>query len=654
MKPESIELLVSASNPLVTDGTVLAELSRPHLDTNSYLSQVFAFGEDGAPARVSHGWNDSHLDTAGGVFGLLRKGTEGAPQLHVGAHPGAVRRVSDQHLGVTEFALAPSGTEAVFVSRVPEEGRYGTDPLVPATAEAPRRFGRAVSFSNGVGWTLDRPATLFRVDLTEPGLAATGLLGGEDVPEAVALPHPGRDVRDPQYSPSGSVLSVVAAYPVDDAVLDLRATVWIVGEAEASPLELGEVTVRSHVWADDDTLVFLGAALPSGRTDFVAQLGGLFVHDRRTGTTRRLTSDVDVDLAGNLVVRDGIAYMTLVDDGAERIVRIPLDVSTGGAGALAYADLDILSPADHVVTGFALDSGRLVYTAVTPTTPGAVYALSATGDAAAAPALLADPGAPENAVLPQPVSAPTPLGDVHGWVAIPHGEGPFPVVLNIHGGPFAQYTHGFFDETQVLTAAGFAVVYSNPRGSAGRGHAWGKAVQGDFADPAAADVLAVLEAALAAHPELDGERLGVQGGSYGGYLTSMIIGADHRFRAAIVERGYLVPDSFVGTSDIGRYFSEQYTGTDTDNIRRQSPLERARSTRTTTLVMHSELDFRCPLEQAQQYFAALQRAGVTAEMLVFPGENHELSRSGQPRHRVQRFEAMLDWWTTHLAPAAGA
>ncbi|WP_349828009.1 alpha/beta hydrolase family protein [Brevibacterium litoralis] len=658
VKPTDITLLAAPGNPHVVDGHVHVDISRPHLDTDSYLSQVFAVREGADPVRVSHGWHDHGLDVAAGSFGLLRKGVEGAPQLHVGAHPGAVRRVTDQHLGVSAFALHPDGAQAAFVSRVPEPGRYGTDPEISPAAEAPRRFSKAVSLANGVGWKLDRPAKLFTVDLAEPGLDPVSLETGEAVPEAVSLPWPGTDVSDPQYSPSGRTLSVVAGIPVADAVLDLRSTVWTVTEEAATPLDLGDLTVRAHAWLDDEVLVLLAQDLTAHRTDFVAQLGGLYVHDRTTGDTRRFTGTEDVDLSGPLTLVDDHAFAVLTDDGAERVVRIPLgsarvsDTEGASAALLEYADLEILTPADHVVNGYTVDGTDLVWTAATPTTAGAVLRAalptrSGSADAAEA-TVLADLDALEAKVLPQPVSAPTPLGDVHGWVALPEGEGPFPVILNIHGGPFAQYVHGLFDETQVYTEAGYAVVYSNPRGSGGRGRAWGKAVQEDFADPAAADVLAVLDAALEAYPQLDADRTGVMGGSYGGYLTSMIIGVEHRFRAAIVERGYLVPDSFIGTSDIGRFFSEGYTGTDAENIRRQSPLERARTTRTTTLVMHSELDFRCPLEQAQQYFAALQRNGVTTEMLVFPGENHELSRSGRPRHRVQRFEAILDWWDRHL------
>ena len=138
------------------------------------------------------------------------------------------------------------------------------------------------------------------------------------------------------------------------------------------------------------------------------------------------------------------------------------------------------------------------------------------------------------------------------------------------------------------------------------------------------------------------------GGSYGGYLTAWTIAHDHRFAAAIVERGFLDPETFVGTSDIGDFFGQEYLGEDRDRIREQSPQAVAQSVSTPTFVIHSADDLRCPLGQAETYYATLKARGVEAELLIFPGENHELSRSGRPRHRVQRFEAMLDWWDRYL------
>jgi dipeptidyl aminopeptidase/acylaminoacyl peptidase len=131
------------------------------------------------------------------------------------------------------------------------------------------------------------------------------------------------------------------------------------------------------------------------------------------------------------------------------------------------------------------------------------------------------------------------------------------------------------------------------------------------------DVIDFLEGTVASDTSLDGARVGIMGGSYGGYLTAWVIAHDHRFAGAIVERGFLDPTSFQGTSDIGSFFGDEYVGTDPDAIARQSPMAVVGQVTTPTLVIHSELDFRCPLEQATRYYAALKRQGTEAELLVF-------------------------------------
>jgi dipeptidyl aminopeptidase/acylaminoacyl peptidase len=165
------------------------------------------------------------------------------------------------------------------------------------------------------------------------------------------------------------------------------------------------------------------------------------------------------------------------------------------------------------------------------------------------------------------------------------------------------------------------------------------------------DIQDFLDGVLAADSRLDGSRTGVMGGSYGGYMTAWTIAHDHRFAGAIVERGMLDPATFDGTSDIGSFFGHEYVGTDPAAIARQSPMAVVGQVTTPTFVIHSELDFRCPLEQATRYYSALKRQGTEAEMLIFPGEDHELTRAGRPRHRVERFEAILDWWDRHLPVA---
>jgi dipeptidyl aminopeptidase/acylaminoacyl peptidase len=237
---------------------------------------------------------------------------------------------------------------------------------------------------------------------------------------------------------------------------------------------------------------------------------------------------------------------------------------------------------------------------------------------------------------------------VHGWVLRPAGQGPHPVLLNIHGGPFTQYTVALFDEAQVYVAAGYAVLMCNPRGSAGYGRDHGLAIKGRFGTDDMLDILAFLDGALAKFSTLDAGRLGILGGSYGGYLTAWTTAHHHRFRAAIVERGFLDPIGFEGSADIGWYFGSEYLGSAAEALAAQSPLELAAKVHTPTLVIHSENDLRCPLEQGQRYYAALKKQGVEAELLIFPGEDHELSRSGRPLHRQQRFDHILRWWARFL------
>ncbi|WP_286956317.1 alpha/beta hydrolase family protein [Brevibacterium sp. UBA7493] len=675
MKPADITSLISCAEPVSAGERILCQLTRPDVEANSYRSQYVArqlpvtgtntagaTGTAGEWTRLSHGWNDSALTITDDSFGFLRAvGPKESPQLYIGATGAEARRLTDAPLGVSGFAFDPSGQRAVYLARTPEEGRYGTDEDISADAEAPRHITAASYLSDGLGYGGDRLTQLFSVDLTDPGMTAESLLGSETLPESVQLTEHAEDVSDPQFSPAGQ-LSVVAGLEQPTGDVDLRSHLWLITDDGMERIDLGMHSAHAHVWLDEDRIAFIGIEHRASVIDFVAALPGLFIHDRSTGQTTRITCDETIELEGiRPVIADGCAYVVLTVDGSQRAARIPLDAGTVTLtdGELTCAEATaasgtesapaLLSPPELVVTGLCRHGEQLIVTAATVTSPGEIFAIDAAGGLTQlsdfATQLVDEPLA---VTTPQAVSATTPLGDVHGWVAIPEGEGPFPVVLNIHGGPFSQYTEALFDETQVLTRGGYAVVYANPRGSNGRGRAWGQAVQGDMAAPAHADVLEILDAALAAHPQLDGSRLGIQGGSYGGYLTAMILNAEDRFAAGIVERGYLDPTTFIGTSDIGRFFSEEYSGRDPERIAAQSPMTDIEKNTTPTLVIHSERDFRCPLEQAQRYYAALQRAGTHAELLIFPGESHGLSRTGQPRHRVQRFEHMLTWWSTHL------
>jgi dipeptidyl aminopeptidase/acylaminoacyl peptidase len=257
--------------------------------------------------------------------------------------------------------------------------------------------------------------------------------------------------------------------------------------------------------------------------------------------------------------------------------------------------------------------------------------------------------------------------EVDAWILTPPGYDPsrrYPALLNVHGGPFTQYGNRFFDEFQVQAAAGYVVLMSNPRGSAGREEAWGRAISGVHDAYGAGtgwgsvdydDVMAVLDEALRRYPFIDPDRLGILGGSYGGFMTSWVVSHSDRFKAACSERAVNNMASEEWTSDIATAFRHELGATwfdDPDEYRRMSPITYVKDIDTPLLILHSENDLRCPIEQAEQLFVALRLLGKEVEFYRFPGEGHELSRSGSPVHRRQRFELILDFFAKHLQPDA--
>ena len=656
MQPEDLPLLNTLSEPAVApDGSwAIVAVTHPDLDADAYVGQLWRIDLTGQqpPRRLTRGFADTQprVSPGGGLVGFLRAGAGERPQLHViPVDGGEAAPVTDAKLGVSAFEFSPDGRQLAFVARVPDDGRYGTLDGVDADAEDARRIDTLTMRGNGVGWTNDRRHHVFVVDVPDPfaappvtpvGRAARGRTPEElralRVPHAIQVTQGDADYTEPVYTPDGRGILVTSALQ-DDRDRTLVTHLYRLSRHTGPQLVETPVSASGACFSGDgQTLFFLGSDLgPSGR-DFVGRLTGVYAMPARGGVARRLTDDLLIE--GPLRAIDGDAVLARADvRGRHALVR----VSASGRVDEWTGDFSVLG---------AASAGRrgVVATASDPGTPGEVALLSERGEE-----WLTDFGGPlreaSERIRPVELTAHAPDGHpVHGWVLVPGDEGPHPVVLVIHGGPHAAYGPDFFDEFQVLAEAGYAVVACNPRGAAGYGEEHARAIQGDFGNLDAADVLAFLDHALEVTDGLASDQLGIMGGSYGGYLTAWIIAHDHRFSGAIVERGYLDPASFVGASDIGWYFVEQYNGTDRARLDAQSPTLLTDQVRTPTLVIHSEQDLRCPIGQALRYYTQLKLAGVDAVLLVFPGENHELSRSGRPQHRLQRYRAILSFWRRHL------
>ncbi|HIY26986.1 MAG TPA: S9 family peptidase [Candidatus Acutalibacter pullistercoris] len=247
--------------------------------------------------------------------------------------------------------------------------------------------------------------------------------------------------------------------------------------------------------------------------------------------------------------------------------------------------------------------------------------------------------------------------DLDGWVLLPKDFDPqktYPGILDIHGGPKTVYGEVFYHEMQVWANLGYFVFFCNPRGGDGRGNEFAD-LRGKYGTIDYRDLMAFTDQVVAAYPQLEETRLFVTGGSYGGFMTNWIVGHTQRFRAAATQRSIANWVGFGFTSDIGEGFARDQMGlsekgsvwNSMEKLWEHSPLKYLDQARTPTLIIHSDEDYRCPISEGYQMYAALKQRGVEARMVIFHGENHELSRSGKPRHRVRRLREITQWFESH-------
>jgi dipeptidyl aminopeptidase/acylaminoacyl peptidase len=243
--------------------------------------------------------------------------------------------------------------------------------------------------------------------------------------------------------------------------------------------------------------------------------------------------------------------------------------------------------------------------------------------------------------------------DVQGWLVTPPGFNPrrrYPSILEIHGGPRTQYAFTFFHEMRYLAAGGYVVLYINPRGGSSRGETWAEAIAGGWGDLDYRDCMAAADW-LEKQKFIDKKRMGVTGGSYGGYMTNWIIGHTNRFKAAVTQRSVVDLKSFFGSSDFGFDLEREFNGrpwTNPENYEKCSPITYFRNVKTPVLILHNEHDLRCSIEQAEQMFTMLKVLGKTVEFVRFPEEPHGLSRHGRPDRRIARLEWIRKWFDRYL------
>jgi dipeptidyl aminopeptidase/acylaminoacyl peptidase len=643
MVPEDVYELTGVGDPrLSPDGRTIAyAVWRIDKEANDVRGAIWLAPVDGSspPRQFTSGTSrdaDPRWSPDGTRIAFTSKRDGGVVQLYVmPVGGGEAQKLTDFKEDVTQPAWSPDGDRFVFVARV----RAPEYEEVDDKKRAPRRITRLQFKLDNVGWTFDRPQHLFVVP-ADGSAQPTQITSGDFENE------------QPNWSPDGTKIAFASARHEDWDTTPIR-DIYVMPSDGGDPVCITAVDgyCGSPSWSPDGSrIAFLYAP-------------GVFDDPRHTqvavvpadgGERVVLTDSLDRNCAPYFTgVREPIwegndsLLFGIEDGGNVPLYRVAADGS---------ARPELVIGGDFMLTGYDAVRGQIVHAYHTLTQLSELFV----GDRQVTEVGRAfcearDLPAPERFVA---ISADG--SEVEAWIIKPAGfeEGTkYPLLLNIHGGPFSQYGNKFFDEFQVYAGAGYAVVYSNPRGSSGYSEAWGRAIRGPVTDGPGwgtvdyEDCMAVVDEALKRFEFLDSDRLGVMGGSYGGYMTSWIVGHTDRFQCAISERAVNQfmsegEESDFGTlfkSEIGAFFWEA-----PEAYLKHSPSTYAKNIVTPLLIIHSENDLRCPVGQAEGLFGILRTLKREVELVRFPVEGHELSRSGNPVHRVMRFEIILDWLGRHL------
>src|SRR6267143_375657 len=545
---------------------------------------------------------------------------------------GTAQQLSAVPEGASAPAWSPDGSRIAFIGAVLSDPEAVVDdPRPPEGREQLRRppvarVVRRLDYKHdGQGYVDGRHHHLLVVPTT----------GGD----AKQLTRGAWDVTDYDWSPDSTRL-VVAGNAEPEGDLQRELNLYLV-DLQANRLRLGGgFYLSSPIWSPKgDQIAFIA---PNGLD--VGLLERLWVVPLSGGGPRCLTAEFDQAVNDSVIndMRAGHATRICWTDEGDRIYFL-----ASGPGVTAVHSVDLEGNVREEAGGerriydFDLASGVLAFCASDTSGPGELFMLTHGAEARVTDL---NPWLHDRYVAePEQHYFTAPDGwRLEGWILKPQGHDPdrvYPTVLEIHGGPHAQYGWSFFHELQILAGMGFVVFYMNPRGSDGYGERFRREVVRDWAGKDYIDIMSSLDQIIERAGYIDASRLGVGGGSYGGYMTNWIIGQTDRFAAAVSMRSISNLVSEYSQHDIVLWGVLQMgppPWPDLDELWRRSPIRYVQNIRTPLLLTAGEMDLRCAMSQSEELFGAMRLLGKTVELVRFPEESHDLSRNGRPDRRVER------------------
>jgi dipeptidyl aminopeptidase/acylaminoacyl peptidase len=530
---------------------------------------------------------------------------------------GEAKRLTNLPNGVESFAWSPDGARLACVGK--------TDPPGAKPASSDVRHYLSLNYKfNDTGWYDARRSHLFVVEVktgksTQITSAAT------------------RNDFDPRWSPDGARIAFAAEDT--DQPLMRNGAIYAVPAAGGDAVSLSGAPGMTRLprWSPD------GARIAYVAAPTESAVARIYTAPSQGGAGAPASKDLDLAPSEIEWARDGRIWFAAGTRGTEHIFA--LDPASGRATPVTKGE--------RAVRRFDLNerAATLVFTANDSTHGDDLFAADLSGAnerrlTRLNVALWSQLELQNVERLPYAGVGGLPI---EGFFLKPRGfeaGRKYPMVLVIHGGPSSMFGMDWFQEFQVYAARGWAVFYANPRGSSGYGEKFQRAVDMQWGGKAYEDLMLGVDAALAKYSWIDAARLGVTGGSYGGFMTNWIVGHTNRFRAAVTLRSISNLVSDEGTRDAAYGHDRDFGGDLFEHFEtywNSSPLQYARNVKTPTLILHSDNDLRVPLEQGEQWFRALKRFGVTTELVIFPRENHNLTRTGEPRHLVESLKWQI-WW----------